>query len=181
MLALLSLAFAGDPVALTVSTTAFAPGETIPLQHTCSGADQSPPLTWTGAPPNTTSFAVIVDDPEGVEGMSFRNLNGVYVLAAIDVEVVDLMAARSLLVQRSVWEHWVGSELEVESADATAKAAPTRTAPPKPSKPRRRSLRLLSPRWRRRWPRRPLPSRQRRRPPSRRPTRVRRSRERKPA
>ena len=78
------------------------------------------------------ALLVIVDDPEGFEGMSFRNLNGVYVLAAIDVEVVDLMAARSLLVQRSVWEHWVGSELEVESADATAKAAPTRTAPPKP-------------------------------------------------
>ena len=68
MLALLSLAFAGDPVALTVSTTAFAPGETIPLQHTCSGADQSPPLTWTGAPSNTTSFAVIVDDPDAPGG-----------------------------------------------------------------------------------------------------------------
>lgn len=68
MLALLSLAFAGDPMALTVTTTAFAPGETIPLQHTCSGADQSPPLTWTGAPSNTTSFAVIVDDPDAPGG-----------------------------------------------------------------------------------------------------------------
>lgn len=68
MLALLSLAFAGDPMALTVTTTAFAPGDTIPLQHTCSGADQSPPLTWTGAPSNTTSFAVIVDDPDAPGG-----------------------------------------------------------------------------------------------------------------
>jgi len=78
------------------------------------------------------ALLVILDDPDGVEGMSFRNLSDVYVLAAIDVEVVDLMAARSLLVERSVWEHWVGSELEVASAEATAKAAPTRTAPPKP-------------------------------------------------
>lgn len=68
MLALLPLAFAGDPMALTVSTTAFAPGETIPLQHTCSGADQSPPITWTGAPPDTTSFAVVVDDPDAPGG-----------------------------------------------------------------------------------------------------------------
>jgi large subunit ribosomal protein L4 len=78
------------------------------------------------------ALLVILEDPESVEGMSFRNLSDVYVLAAIDVEVVDLMAARSLLVQRSVWEHWIGSELEVASAEATAKAAPERTAPPKP-------------------------------------------------
>lgn len=156
------------------------------------------------------ALLVILEDPESVEGMSFRNLGDVYVLASVDVEVVDLMAARSLLVQRSVWEHWIGSELEVASAEATAKAAPERTAPPKPkpsprrrtpkpsrsapprrqlrrSRPRmpsrrpRRSLRLPPSRSRRRWPRRPLPPRQRTRPPSRRPTRVRRSRERKPA
>ncbi len=78
------------------------------------------------------ALLVIVDDPEGVEGMSFRNIADVYVLAAIDVEVVDLMAARSLLVQRSVWEHWVGGEIEVASVDATAKPAPKRKAPPKP-------------------------------------------------
>ncbi len=78
------------------------------------------------------ALLVIVDDPDGVEGMSFRNLADVYVLAAVDVEVVDLMAARSLLVQRSVWEHWMGGELEVADTAATAKAAPKRTAPPKP-------------------------------------------------
>jgi large subunit ribosomal protein L4 len=40
------------------------------------------------------ALLVILEDPESVEGMSFRNLSDVYVLAAIDVEVVDLMAAR---------------------------------------------------------------------------------------
>jgi Raf kinase inhibitor-like YbhB/YbcL family protein len=31
---------------------------------TCSGADQSPPLAWSGAPGGTASFALVVDDPD---------------------------------------------------------------------------------------------------------------------
>ncbi len=82
---------------------------------------------------------VVLDDPEGVEGLSFRNLGDVYILAAGEIEVVDIMAARSILVQRSVWERWVGEELSVTGQEATAKAAPTRTAPPEPNPVSRRS------------------------------------------
>ena len=75
---------------------------------------------------------VLVDDPDAVVGLSFRNLEDVYVLAARDVEVVDLMAGRSLLVERAVWERFTGSELTVSEVDASPKPPPTRTAPPAP-------------------------------------------------
>jgi len=75
---------------------------------------------------------VLVDDPDAVVGLSFRNLEDVYVLAASDVEVVDLMAGRSLLVERAVWERFTGSELSVSEVEATPKPLPTRTSPPAP-------------------------------------------------
>jgi Raf kinase inhibitor-like YbhB/YbcL family protein len=49
---------------LTVSSIAFAPGRTIPAEHTCEGADRSPPLAWSGAPAGTKAFAIIVEDPD---------------------------------------------------------------------------------------------------------------------
>jgi large subunit ribosomal protein L4 len=75
---------------------------------------------------------VVVDDPDGVEGLSFRNLGDVYVLAAVDVEVVDIMAGRSLLVSRSVWERYAGEELSVADVTPTLKDPPTVTRPPAP-------------------------------------------------
>ena len=75
---------------------------------------------------------VLVDDPDAVVGLSFRNLEDVYVLAARDVEVVDLMAGRSVLVERAVWERFTGSELSVSEVEAAPKPPPTRTPPPAP-------------------------------------------------
>ncbi len=75
---------------------------------------------------------VLVDDPDGIEGLSFRNLAGVYVLAAGDIEVVDVMAGRSLLVERAVWERYTGGELAVTEVAATPKPLPERTPPPAP-------------------------------------------------
>ncbi len=51
-------------MALTISSSAFAPGGAIPATYTCDGRDISPPLSWSGAPPGTKSFALIVDDPD---------------------------------------------------------------------------------------------------------------------
>jgi hypothetical protein len=55
-------------MALTLSTPAFANGETIPRSHTCDGADESPPLSWSGAPPGVQGFALIVEDPDAPVG-----------------------------------------------------------------------------------------------------------------
>jgi Raf kinase inhibitor-like YbhB/YbcL family protein len=49
---------------LSITSTAFADGGTIPVQYTCSGASTSPPLSWTGAPAGTSAFTLIVDDPD---------------------------------------------------------------------------------------------------------------------
>ena len=49
---------------LQITSSAFLHGASIPRQCTCEGADRSPPLSWSGAPVSTRSFALIVDDPD---------------------------------------------------------------------------------------------------------------------
>jgi hypothetical protein len=49
---------------LTLGSSAFAPGAAMPSRHTCDGGETSPELHWTGTPPGTKSFALIVDDPD---------------------------------------------------------------------------------------------------------------------
>lgn len=49
---------------LTLKSAAFRPLGEIPKQYTCEGKDIAPPLSWTGAPKGTKSFALIVDDPD---------------------------------------------------------------------------------------------------------------------
>jgi Raf kinase inhibitor-like YbhB/YbcL family protein len=49
---------------LALSSTAFSHMGAIPSRYTCDGDDISPPLAWSGAPPATRSFALIVDDPD---------------------------------------------------------------------------------------------------------------------
>jgi Raf kinase inhibitor-like YbhB/YbcL family protein len=51
-------------MALTLTSPAFAPGAELPARFTCEGEDVSPALVWSGAPPGTRSFALIVDDPD---------------------------------------------------------------------------------------------------------------------
>lgn len=53
-----------DQVAMELTSSAFAPGEPIPMQYTCDGEDLSPPLTWENAPAGTEGFALISDDPD---------------------------------------------------------------------------------------------------------------------
>jgi Raf kinase inhibitor-like YbhB/YbcL family protein len=51
-------------MALVITSPAFANGGSIPARYTCEGADISPELRWKGEPPQTRSFALIVDDPD---------------------------------------------------------------------------------------------------------------------
>ena len=55
-----------EPFTLTSST--FEDGGMIPENCTCDGANQSPALQWGGAPLNTRSFMLIVDDPDAPNG-----------------------------------------------------------------------------------------------------------------
>ena len=71
----LTLLAAARPVAsrdlskLTVTSSAFAPGATIPIRYSCSSANvQSPPLAWSGVPSAAKSLVLIVRDPDAPNG-----------------------------------------------------------------------------------------------------------------
>lgn len=49
---------------LTLTSNAFKHEAAIPARYTCTDADLSPELTWSGAPDATASFALIMDDPD---------------------------------------------------------------------------------------------------------------------
>jgi large subunit ribosomal protein L4 len=78
---------------------------------------------------------LILDDLGSVEARSFRNIPGIYVLAAAELETVDIVAARAILVARSAWERLSGGTLEVETISPAPKAkpAPKKTPPPAPA------------------------------------------------
>jgi hypothetical protein len=49
---------------MTVSTTAFDDGGSIPVEYTCEGTNREPELTWSGEPQGTEAIAVTVIDPD---------------------------------------------------------------------------------------------------------------------
>lgn len=49
-------------MAFSLKSRAFEDGDEIPWQFTADGDDVSPPLSWSGHPPNTASFALVVKD-----------------------------------------------------------------------------------------------------------------------
>lgn len=78
---------------------------------------------------------VVVSDLDSVEARAFRNLEGVYVLAGAELETVDIVAARAMIVERAVWEHLTGGPIEVEAVSPAPKAKPKprRTKPAEPA------------------------------------------------
>lgn len=53
---------------MEILVDAFANGGSIPKRYTCEGEDASPQIRWSGEPPSTKSFALIVDDPDAPAG-----------------------------------------------------------------------------------------------------------------
>ena len=53
---------------LSLSSSAFAGGQSIPAKYSCIGRNISPDLAWANAPAGTKSFALIVDDPDAPMG-----------------------------------------------------------------------------------------------------------------
>lgn len=55
-------------MAMTMASSAFAEGATIPKKFTCDGDDVSPALIWSGVPQNARSLVLIMDDPDAPMG-----------------------------------------------------------------------------------------------------------------
>lgn len=51
-------------MALQCRSPGLESGGPIPDRYTCEGDNISPPLQWTGAPPGTAAWVLIVDDPD---------------------------------------------------------------------------------------------------------------------
>jgi Raf kinase inhibitor-like YbhB/YbcL family protein len=67
-LILLLVAVSRAQSGFVINTSAFKPGGQIPAEYSCSGANRSPALQWSGAPAGSGSFALIVEDPDAPSG-----------------------------------------------------------------------------------------------------------------
>jgi len=78
----------GGEMSLSIESSVFASQAEIPTRFTCEGEDVSPPLAWSGAPEGTTSFALVVSDPDAPDPRA----------------------------PRMTWVHWVLYDLPASSA-----------------------------------------------------------------
>jgi Raf kinase inhibitor-like YbhB/YbcL family protein len=53
---------------ISLTSSVFKDGASIPKQYTCEGNDQLPPLHWDSVPEDTKSIAIICDDPDAQPG-----------------------------------------------------------------------------------------------------------------
>jgi len=51
-------------MALRITSPAFSHKGEIPIEYTCDGLDESPPLEWSGVPSEAKSLVLIIDDPD---------------------------------------------------------------------------------------------------------------------
>jgi Raf kinase inhibitor-like YbhB/YbcL family protein len=58
-----------DPLVMTVTSSEFGSGVSIPHQYTCFARHpETPPLSWTGAPSGTKALALVMDDGPAISG-----------------------------------------------------------------------------------------------------------------
>ena len=73
-----------------LSSPAFVPNGSIPSKYTCEGADVSPPLAWSGAPPDAKTWVLIVDDPDAPDPAKPQRVYVHWVIYNIPVSVTRL-------------------------------------------------------------------------------------------
>jgi Raf kinase inhibitor-like YbhB/YbcL family protein len=77
-------------MALTLTSPAFGPNESIPKLYTCEGKDVSPPLQWSGIPAGAKSLALIVDDPDAPDPKAPKRVWVHWVLYNIPVSATGI-------------------------------------------------------------------------------------------
>ena len=76
LLLLLSLAFGANAAEFTLTSADVGPDKPLAQEFVydkfgCTGGNQSPALSWHGAPDGTKSFAVALFDPDAIRGRGF--------------------------------------------------------------------------------------------------------------
>jgi hypothetical protein len=75
---------------LELVSPAFPAQGSIPTRFTCEGDDVSPPLTWTGVPEGTKSFALVIDDPDAPDPAHPKRTWVHWVVSKIPAELSSL-------------------------------------------------------------------------------------------
>jgi len=84
-------------MSFTISSPAFANHQAMPKKYTCEGADVSPPLRWSGAPPGTKGFALIMDDPDAPDPKAPRMTWVHWVIYDLPADVHELAEGAATL------------------------------------------------------------------------------------
>ncbi|MFB3893566.1 MAG: YbhB/YbcL family Raf kinase inhibitor-like protein [Phycisphaerae bacterium] len=77
-------------VKISLTSSAFANGATIPKEYTADGQNISPALAWSGVPAGTKELALIMDDPDAPVGTWDH-----WLLFGIPATAVELKAGQS--------------------------------------------------------------------------------------
>lgn len=89
-------AHAAEGGSFSISSPAFADGAAIGREFSCDGEGGSPPLSWSGVPEGTRSFALIVADPDAPRGTFYHwvifNLPGATRTLAAGVAKTETLA-----------------------------------------------------------------------------------------
>ena len=78
---------------MKLTSPAFADGQALPRQFTCDGANQPPPLAWSGVPNHVTTLAVVMEDTDA----HFLH----WVLYGIDPKASSLPSAQGAIETRN--------------------------------------------------------------------------------
>ena len=57
-----------DASKLQIKSPVVSDGAIIPTEFTCTGGNQSPPLSWSGVPQGTKSLVLLIEDPDAPGG-----------------------------------------------------------------------------------------------------------------
>lgn len=87
---------------LVLKSSAFHHLGSMDKRFTCQGADVSPPLEWTGAPPATKSFALVVDDPDAPDPAAPKLVWVHWVLFDVPPSVTELAEGASSRLPPSI-------------------------------------------------------------------------------
>ena len=80
---------------MQLRSSAFRPGDDVPVEFTCDGANISPALTWTAPPAATQSLVLTVEDPDAPHHAWAHWL--VYDLPPTERELPEAVAPRAPL------------------------------------------------------------------------------------